>query len=561
MPIGVGSPDVSLRWDNSLRYNLGLRTDSIDPSIQRNPLYDESDSQFAAGDINTNRLDLLSELEFVYQGRMGLRVSGSAWYDAAYDNDVETAPGSYTDPASRASLPYSQISNYADNRYSRYTRRYYRGPSGELLDAFLFSSFSVGSVAVSVKAGQHNVYWGESLFSFIHGVSYSQGPTDLRKAAATPGIEARELFLPIPQLTATAQLTDTLSLSAQYYLGWNNSRYPEGGTYFGPADLISDGPDRMFTGIVPAGVIAGTTAPQPLFIDRKNSHDLDNKGNWGAKFDWSPEWLDGTVSATYRKFDETLPWLLLATDQFKVYPTVLGPAHSVVLPAYYHNVYAQDTELYGLSLSKNVLGLSIGSEVTYRKNTALSSVTTVAEEGARGDTLHVILNAVGLVSQSPLFDTLSYQVELVYSRWLQVDTNRSLFKAEGNRLDDGSFVCTGPSGEPGDAADGCATRNYSGFRFAMTPTWIQIFPTMDLTFPVTFGIGLKGNSAVLAGGSQGNGSYSFGPALDIRQRYSIALSYNDFIADVQRSGGVVTTSNGGLYTDRGWLSLTFKTAF
>ncbi|MFP3334783.1 DUF1302 family protein, partial [Pseudomonas sp. SIMBA_064] len=41
---------------------------------------------FSVGSAVTQRLDLLTELDIVYQGSMGMRVSAASWYDHAYDD-------------------------------------------------------------------------------------------------------------------------------------------------------------------------------------------------------------------------------------------------------------------------------------------------------------------------------------------------------------------------------------------------------------------------------------------------------------------------------------------
>src|SRR5690606_30025956 len=75
----VGNPDISLRWDNTVRYNLGVRAEGQDRKIMNNPNYDESDGKFDKGDIVTNRLDLLSEIDLSYRNDFGARVSAAAW--------------------------------------------------------------------------------------------------------------------------------------------------------------------------------------------------------------------------------------------------------------------------------------------------------------------------------------------------------------------------------------------------------------------------------------------------------------------------------------------------
>ena len=77
--IDTGNPDISMRWDNTFRYNLGLRAQSQDPKILASPNFDDGDRNFSNGSIVTNRLDLLSEFDFVWQRKHGFRVSAAGW--------------------------------------------------------------------------------------------------------------------------------------------------------------------------------------------------------------------------------------------------------------------------------------------------------------------------------------------------------------------------------------------------------------------------------------------------------------------------------------------------
>ena len=70
--IPTGNPDLALRWDNTFRYNLGFRTQSQDPNILASPNFDDGDRNFSNGSIVTNRLDLLSEFDFIYQRKLRL---------------------------------------------------------------------------------------------------------------------------------------------------------------------------------------------------------------------------------------------------------------------------------------------------------------------------------------------------------------------------------------------------------------------------------------------------------------------------------------------------------
>ena len=209
--IDTSNPDVEMRWDNTVRYNLGVRTHSQDPAILGNPNADDGDRNFSNGSVVTSRFDLLSEFDLVWQKNYGVRVSAAAWWDPAYNN---------LDDGNAATANTLNNGVPAPGQLSPYTKRYAKGASGEWLDAFTFANFNVAGVPVQVKAGQHTVYWGESLLlgGVVHGIAYSQNSVDVWKGLATPGTEAKEVFRPRGGLTIQAQPAQELSLAGTVVL-------------------------------------------------------------------------------------------------------------------------------------------------------------------------------------------------------------------------------------------------------------------------------------------------------------------------------------------------------
>lgn len=526
--IPTGSPDLDLRWDNTVRYNLGMRVESRNDKIANTAIADEGTYRFDNGDIVTNRVDLLSELDLTWKGRTGVRFSGIGWYDEAYDGDSKGNP----------KPPLSAIPSYVDNEYSSLVDDRYHGVDGELLDAFAFGKFDVAGVPVSMKAGRHALFWGESLLlnGVVHSVGYAQVPLDLQKGIATPGVEAKELFRPLNSVSGQAQLTDTLSLAAQYFLEWESFRYPEGGTYLGPVDFLFNGPDRQF---VSAGL---------GFATRQHAVEPHDSGDWGVSLRWSPKAVDGTFGLYYRNFSDKIPHVLI---------TQVGPGVTQ-----YRSIYADDIDLWGLSYSRQVLGVSLSGEFSYRRNTPFTaqvlgiSATGKPEggetTGPRGDTVHGVLNALGVIGKTPAFDAANWIAEATWSQYTKVRSGETLFNAE-------NFApCNGR-----DKWDGCATRNYVGLGLSFSPVWYQVFPSVDLYAPVTLSRGMYGNAATTLGGNQGNGNYSVGVGVDIRQAYRIDLKYIDYFGRLKDNGSSVTTQNGltSLLEDRGFVALTFKFTF
>ena len=522
--IDAGNPDLAIQWDNTVRFNSAVRAEDRDDKIGNTATSDEGTYRFGQGDFVANRLDLLSEFDVVYKKLHGARVSGAGWYDAAYSGSSRTNPNP----------PLTNIPSYIDKQYSGYTKRYYYGPSGEILDAFVFTGGDVGDVPVRAKLGRHTVYWGESLFlgGNLHSVAYAQNPLDLQKGFSTPGTEAKELFRPLNQLSGQAQVTDDLSLAAQYMFEWESFRYPEGGTYLGPVDFAFNGPDRQFV-------------PGRGFVLRGKPSEPQQHGEFGLSARWSPEWLDGTMGAYYRNFSDKLPQTFATSA------------------SQYNLIYTDDIDLFGISLAKNIGGVSVGGELSYRHNTPLNSVvlgTAVGlpakgeTKGPRGDTMHGVVNFLGIVPKTPVFDTAAWATEFTWAHWNKVSSGQNLFFAEGQP------GCTVTNRSKWD---GCTTKNFFGFAASFTPTWFQVYPGVDLYAPVTYAVGLKGNAPTIFGGNQGNGNYSLGLGADVRQKYRFDLKYIDFVGKYKDNGTSVTSQNGltTLLKDRGFVSLTFKTTF
>jgi len=554
--IDVGNDDIEMRLDTTVRYNAGVRVQGRNPLIANNIASDEGTYSFDKGDLVTNRLDVFSEFDFAYKKMLGFRVSGAGWYDGAYSDDSEANP------------KFASISSYPNQKYSPYVNRYYQGPSGELLDAFVFANFDLGEVPTKVRAGRHTVFWGESLFlgGALHGISYSQMPLDLQKGFATPGVEAKELFRPLNQVSGQIQLTDNLSLGAQYFLEWEAYRFPEGGTYLGPVDFAFNGPDRV---LLAPGV--GYTRGNPFEPAQRN-------GEFGLNARWSPEVLDGTVGVYYRRYADKLPQGLVTKQTLVRLPN--GQFVPVASASQYNLIYADGIDLYGISLAKNIGGISFGSELSYRHNTPLLSkilgvpgtnpfnVPVPGEgetTGPRGNTMHALVNAVGVVADTPVFDSAVWAVELVGSRWLDVTSGAETFQAVGYK----GCTFNKPTAQAGDKWDGCATKNYVGMGASFTPTWYQVMAGVDLSAPLSFSYGLYGNAATTFGGNQGNGNFSAGLGFDIFQKHRVDLKYIGYfgrINDYGTSGALGAqniTQNGftTLLKDRDFISLTLKTTF
>ncbi|RJF98521.1 DUF1302 domain-containing protein [Noviherbaspirillum saxi] len=519
--IDTGNEDMQVRFDNTIRYNLGYRTEKQDPALLANPNFDDGNRNFKQHSIVNNRLDLLSEFDVIYKKKFGARVSASSWYDQAYSGSFDNTSLATSNHLVNGA-PAFGLSPYAD--------RYYNGLSGEWLDAFVFGSVDLGTMPLTVRAGRHTVFWGEGLVNPLHGINYGQAPLDLGKAQGSPGVEVKELFRPRTQISGQLQATPELSFAGQYFFKYDEARLPEGGTYYGAADLLQRGGESLILG-------PGIRALHGADIKPKD------RGDWGLATRWSPEWLDGTLGFYVRNFSDILPQQI-----------VMAAA-----PRQYFLNYADDIDMFGISLAKQIAGISVGMDLNFRRNMPLASdgatITSLAALpaqgeilGARGKTFHMLLNAIGTAPVTPLWNSASWNAELTWNRLLSVSSDPL------NRY----------KGRAGNTALDASTKDFFGISFGFTPTWFQVFPGADLSMPISYSRGLNGNSAVASGGNEDAGSWAVGLGLDLYSKYRLDMKYVDAFGHytVGANGAVaVPKGSGALLNDRGAVFLTFKTTF
>lgn len=509
-PLDTGNDNLKINWDTTLQANLGWRADRIDPVLGNDVNSHQSDYKFPErGDMWQQRLDMRTELDVVWRGNWGARISAAGWYDRAYENRSYGRNPDIPVLARRGS-------------YDATLKRFYNGPSGEVLDAFVFGSIDLpGGRDISLRLGQHALVWGVSQASLGEAISWGQQPYNLRKSAEIPGLSPKELAMPLNQLSFQSQIFKGMSLAGYYQFDWRGNRLSEGGTFLGSSDFLWSGNSAI------AGAIPRTAAHEPH----------GGKGNYGLQLELMPSWLEGTVALIYRKFDEKQPWPVLF-DGINRLDTNGDGRPDMFVPSGFHQSYARNVQIFGVSGNTVVGGISVGGELHYRKGGALASTSAVGRDGPTGDTWHMLVNGQKLLGSTPLWDSATLVVEAGYTRLSKVRTRPDMFNGSG-------YGCTG------GVAAGCASRDTLTASVIFQPTWLAVWPGVDLTGNfVVANYGLKGNTPNLVGGKQRSLTYQIGISADIDRAYKISLQYADSAA--RRPEGT---------TDRGRIGLSLTTTF
>lgn len=479
----VQTGDLTVRWDNTFKYSIGKRLQGPNPALLANPNGDDGERAFAKGAVVTNRVDWLSELD-ARKGDWGLRIGVAGWHDQAYrgTNDHDS-PATFNP----VSVP--------PGRFPGDTRDL-MGRRLELLDAFVSGKFQLGEMGASVRAGRHTVLWGESLLLPTNGIAAAQAPLDAIKATSVPGSLARELFMPVNQLSGQLQLRDGLTLAAYYQLEWRKTRIPPVVSFLSPSDVADAGGERLFAG------------PGASFYRAADARPRD-RGQFGLSLRWTPVGSEVDYGFYALRYHDKTPQAVLAPG------AGVGPGAPADKAGEYYLNYARDINVFGASFSTNVGGANVAGEASIRDNAPLVSTPGARLPGtatapweplyAVGRTAHAQVSMLSLFRKSPLWDSASLALEVGWNRRLSVERNPAALDATRSR----------------DAWAGAVS---------FTPTYFQVAPGLDLTLPLSLSWGLSGSSSAVGGFAPrrgGTASIGLEGTYDVVWKFGIRL--NEFI--------------------------------
>lgn len=494
--LDLDNPDVRVLWDTTVKYSAAWRVEGADARLLAEPgpdwpNTDDGDRNFRKPGLISNRLDLLSELDFVYKRHYGFRVSGAAWYDTEYmGRNQNDAPGT------------SNIWSGSYDRYTAETRRAH-GRNVELLDAFVFGRADLGDRPLTMRLGRHSLVWGETLFFGANGIANAQAPIDVIKAQSVPGTQFKELMRPVNQVSAQLQLTPSVALGAYYQFEWEKSRLPAAGSYFSGVDFFGDGGERMLVGHA-----GGPFANAPAFF-RGDDVEARNSGQGGLQLKFRIGEVDYGLYAV--RYHDKTPQLYLR-------PAAGMPNFATGRVGSYVMVYPEDVSAYGISATASVGNVNLAGELSLRHNAPLSSdarldVTGLADNQDRalyavGNTLHLNLSAMVSLGPNFLAREADLMAEIAWNRVTRITSNE-------------------------DAVNPNATRDASNLRVTYTPKYRQVFPGVDLSVPISVGYGLQGNSMAV-GSFYGKrvGDVSVGVSGSYLDAWRFGLNYTHYFGPV-----------------------------
>lgn len=510
------NPDLSGDFNTTISYTTAYRLRPANPGLlfsPNDPLaidLDDGNNAFRHRGIVQNRVEAFSELDIKYKS-FGIRISGEAYYDSMYNRDnASTSPST----SNNVSVPYNQFTNATST---------VRGRQAEILDAFVYGTQKVGGVPVTVRVGQLGQMWGETLFFGANGIAGGMVPINIDQLLSDPSAEFKQVVLPVPQATFSAQLPYHMTLGAYYQFGWRSDQLPPAGSYFSSADIVGQGAESLYLPV---------PGRPPLRLMRANDLAGRNTGQYGFQLKFSPSGWNTDFGLYWIRFNAKDPQLYA----------------DPVLDSY-RMVYPNGVRSFGVSFSTNVGDANVAGEVSIRENMPLMSdlVVDVTSAGnntnnvlyAVGKTAHANLSMLYSVPRTPLWRDATLAAEFGWNRRLSISANPQ-------------------------ALDPNATRDATGVQVVFSPNYYQVLPGLDISVPIGIGYNLSGKSSVV--GFSGTGSHTGALTLGVKgvyqQVWNVALNYTRYLG----AGQPMLNATGNLtygqtLADRDFISLSLSRSF
>lgn len=270
---------------------------------------DDGNRNFNKG-LVSSRVSFLSDIDISY-GNFGIFARATGLYDFAYkdkhtDNDSLITYNAGAPSANNSEFPEDALDQHGDDL--------------EVLDTFFYGDFEIAGKNLNLRIGNQVMSWGEAL-RIPNGINFGNVPADASKLTA-PGVELKEVFLPVGSVYGQFEISDTLTLEAYYQYEWDETRIPGVGTYFSEADILVEGGENI---LIPAsfvtlmgnlaqgadiataaGAAAGMTGMTQMMgvspfvtVDRADDRKADDDGQYGIALRWLAENLNDTEFGFY----------------------------------------------------------------------------------------------------------------------------------------------------------------------------------------------------------------------------------------------------------------------
>jgi len=510
--------NLEINLTTTLSYTGLLRVNDPSRILEgpTNPNGNDGDTNLKHGIVG-NLFEAVPVLD-IRDGNFGAHFSGQFYLNTPY-----LATNQNSQPATLNSLYVAKNKDFATGT------RNANGENAQLLDAFIYGRhiFADGQ-SIQVKVGRQTLFWGQSLFFASNGISGGQAPINIVTAQDTIMPQAQQIFMPVGQVVVTYQPVQGLTLQAYYQFEWQHDYFQGAGAYFNSGDYLDKGGQSVIFGYTPG-------LGNDYLLRNKDVTPEAQNGQFGLSV--QDEIGNYDVGVYALRFDAKAP-------EGIAYP---GQGAGRLVPGgvtigNYALVYPRDIWLQGASISTNVGAANVAGEVSVREHMPLITQggfafsTPFNPGNTNNDPLYpvgtVLYAQASSIYLSPAipFDPggVSLTGEVAMNHLLHVENNRDLL-IQGHQA------------------------TAAAFQFQIVPTYNEVLPNLDVTFPIGVSYSFLGRSQVDSTMYHGIGGFNAGVTGTYKFTWIASLAYQDYL------GKPDPTYNGD--ADRGYVSLNLQHTF
>jgi hypothetical protein len=524
--------------------------------------FDDGDRNFNKGSLINDRISGIGELEFTHDN-YGAVFSGDGFYDQVYhhpnDND---SPGTINHTG-----PVNHFTSGA---------RYYDGQRTRLLEAYGYGDWNLWNdeASLDLRVGKQLVAWGEALF--FTGIALAQSPTDATKAFI-PGVEVKDILLPVNQISFQLGLPQGLSLMGYYHLDYKADEIFPVGDFYSIQDAVGPGSQFAYGSINPANVqgcqglfssaVSNILAQAGVNVSSASFTALDNLCNLppgvGTAIGAGPDILSvrgpdikpsrwgqyglglkypitgkTALGLFYLRYDDTTPAVQLnpGCAGFSTLIPLTTCSLNESVPTSYQVKYYDGIHLLGGTFSTSMGPFNISGELNYRQGLDMPVKAVIDGETepvyTRGKLLQADLSAIFTTNPGFLVDEIPIVGEVGYIRVLDLEPfGTQPVVVSGNPLS----PLPNPIMPTGSGQDPFFSKNSWGYEFLAQPKNHNVISGVDLAYPISFSAIAKGNPEMAGafGALFGEGDQRLGVGLDATylDNLEVNVGYNFFFGD------------------------------
>ena len=539
--------------------------------------FDDGDRNFKQGSLINNRFSGISEIEFSHDN-FGAVFSGDGFYDQVYHH-----PNDNDSPAT--------VNKTGPNNRFTDGARYYDGKRFRLLEAYGYGDWNLwdSEASLDIRAGKQLVAWGEALF--FTGIALAQSPTDATKAFI-PGVEVKDILLPVNQLSMQLGLPDGLSLMAYYHLDFKADEIFPVGDFYSIQDAVGPGSQFAYGSINPLyakgcpGLLSSAAANlaaqgnltslltainaagKPLGVSVSSLDQVCNlPGNIGPALGASPDilsvrgpdlkpsrWGQWGIGMKYPvtaktalglfllRYDDTTPAVQLnpGCASFSTLLPLTTCTLNESVPTSYQVKYFDGVHLLGGTFSTSWGPFNISGEFNYRQGLDMPVKAVIDGEiepvYTRGKLGQADISTVFTTNPGFLVDEIPIVAEAAYIHVMDLEPFQTQrVTVPGSPLS----PLPNPIMPTGSGQDPFFSKNAWGYEMLALPKNHNVIAGWDLAYPLSFSAIAKGNPEMAGafGALFGEGDQRFSAGLDTTylDNLEIAVAYNVFLGDPNKT--------------------------